>query len=74
MTMPRLACMSEVTDRRLGFAEAMNGEPGPDGKSLSVFDRKGVRKGWTSELPETFAQIPGDWLPQMTDARTGTRG
>ena len=72
--MPRLACMAEVTGRKLGFADAMNGKRGADGKSLSAFDRTRVRKWWTSELPEMFAEIPEDWLPLMSESATETGG
>jgi hypothetical protein len=74
LVMPRLPCMSEVTDRGLAFADAMNGKAGTDGKSISVFDRARVRKWWTAEVPEMFARIPADWLPEMTEAATGTAG
>ena len=74
VTMPRLACMAEVTDRRLGFADAMNGKRGARGKSLSPFDRARVRKWWMSELPEMFVEIPKDWLPLMSECATGTGG
>jgi hypothetical protein len=74
VTMPRLACMAEVTDRKLGFVEAMNGSRGADGKTLSVFDRVRVRKWWNSEFPEMVSGIPPEWLPQMRQPATGTGG
>jgi hypothetical protein len=72
--MPRLACMSEVTDRRLGFVDAMNGKAGADGKSLSLFDRARVRKWWNTEVPEMVRAIPENWLPLMSESATGTGG
>jgi hypothetical protein len=72
--LPRLACMSEVTDRGLSFAEAMNGKVGTDGKGLSIFDRLRVRKWWTDELPRVFGEIPTEWLPEMRAQATGTGG
>ncbi len=72
--LPRLACMSEVTDRGLSFAEAMNGKVWTDGKGLSIFDRLRVRKWWTDELPRVFGEIPTEWLPEMRAQATGTGG
>src|SRR5271166_4519468 len=63
--MPRLSCMSEVTDRGLSFDAAMNGRPGIDGRPLALFDRTRVRKWWERELPAMFDKIPTEWLPQM---------
>ncbi len=74
VSLPRLACMAEVTDRGLGFAAAMNGKVGVDGKGLSVFDRFRVRKWWTDELPRVFGKIPAEWLPEMQAEATGTGG
>jgi hypothetical protein len=74
VSLPRLACMSEVTDRGLSFAEAMNGKFGADGKGLSIFDRLRVRKWWTDELPQVFREIPTEWLPEMRAQATGTGG
>lgn len=74
VSLPRLACMSEVTDRGLSFAEAMNGKFGADGKGLSIFDRFRVRKWWTDELPRVFSEIPVEWLPEMRAQATGTGG
>jgi Zeta toxin len=74
VSLPRLACMSEVTDRGLSFAEAMNGKFGADGKGLSIFDRLRVRKWWTDELPRVFSEIPAEWLPEMRAQATGTGG
>ena len=74
VSLPRLACMSEVTDRGLSFAEAMNGKFGADGKALSIFDRLRVRKWWTDELPRVFSEIPAEWLPEMRAQATGTGG
>ena len=65
VSLPRLGCMSEVTDRGLSFAEALNGKCGTDGKGLSIFDRHRVRKWWTDELPREFGEIPPGWLPEM---------
>jgi hypothetical protein len=74
VSLPRLTCMAEVTDRGLGFAAAMNGKVGVDGKGLSVFDRFRVRKWWTDELPRVFGKIPAEWLPEMQAEATGTGG
>jgi hypothetical protein len=74
VSLPRLACMAEVTDRGLGFAAAMNGKVGVDGKGLSIFDRFRVRKWWTDELPRVFGKIPAEWLPEMPAEATGTGG
>lgn len=74
VTLPRLACMAEVTDRKLRFADAMNGKPGADGKALSVFDRHRARKWWTNEVPKVFQRIPAEWLPEMSEPTTGTMG
>ena len=68
------ASMSEVTDRGLSFAEAMNGKFGADRKALSIFDRLRVRKWWTDELPRMFSEIPAEWLPEMRAQATGTGG
>ncbi len=74
VTMPRLSCMAEVTDRKLGFADAMNGASGADGKTLSVFDRARVRKWWTTDFPAMVSRIPAAWLPAMRSDATGTGG
>lgn len=69
-TFPRLPCMSEVTDKRLTFTEAMSGVA-KDGKpSLSLFDKQRVVRWWTKELPKFFIEeIPEHWLPEMPLAR-----
>ena len=65
-TMPRLICMSEVTDRGLMFEDAMNGLSKPGGTSLSLFNKVRVRQWWERELPELFFEtIPPLWLPEM---------
>lgn len=67
--MPRLACMSHVTDRKLSFADAMDsgGAPGPD--PLSFFDQERVAQWWGRDLPLFFAAIPPLWLPAMPGFR-----
>lgn len=74
--MPKLSCMSQVTDRGLTFAEAMDGAERPDHPPLSFFDQERVAVWWEKELPSFFAKIPPLWLPAMpgfasveTDAR-----
>ncbi len=63
VVMPSLACLAEVTDRRLLFEEAMDGKVGADGRSVSILDRHRVRKWWTVEFPAMMQKIPGEWLP-----------
>jgi len=63
--MPRLSCMSQVTDRHLTFAEAMNGVTKPGKPLLSFFDQERVAMWWERELPKFFAAIPALWLPAM---------
>jgi len=68
--MPRLACMSEVTDRGLSFEESMAGV-GVNGQSpLSMFDKARVRKWWEQELPKMFSAIPADWLPATRESQS----
>ena len=63
--MPRLACMSEVTDRGLSFEDAIRGAPGRDGRPVALFDKTRVRQWWACDLPGMFELIPDLWLPQM---------
>ena len=63
--MPKLACMSQVTDRGLTFAEAMNGVNKPGAAPLSFFDQERVATWWENELPLFFMSIPPLWLPAM---------
>ncbi len=63
--MPRLSCMSQVTDRHLTFAEAMNGVTKPGTPALSFFDQERVALWWERELPGFFGAIPALWLPAM---------
>lgn len=63
--MPRLSCMSQVTDRQLTFAEAMSGVTKPGTPALSFFDQERVALWWERELPGFFAAIPALWLPAM---------
>ena len=66
VTMPRLNCMSQVTDRGMMFEDAMNGLAKPGGKPLSLFDKVRVRQWWEDELPGLFFErIPPLWLPEM---------
>jgi hypothetical protein len=66
VTMPRLNCMSQVTDRGLMFEDAMNGLAKPGGTALTLFNRVRVRQWWEGELPELFFEkIPSLWLPEM---------
>jgi hypothetical protein len=74
VTMPLLSCMAEVTDRKLRFADAMNGKPGADGRTLSLFDRARVRKWWNLDFPTMAARIPPSWLPETRSDATGTGG
>lgn len=63
--MPRLSCMSQVTDRHLTFAEAMSGVTKPGTPALSFFDQERVALWWERELPGFFGAIPTLWLPAM---------
>ncbi len=63
--MPKLACMSQVTDRGLTFTEAMNGVNKPGAAPLSFFDQERVATWWENELPLFFMSIPPLWLPAM---------
>ena len=63
--MPRLSCMSQVTDRQLTFADAMSGVTKPGKPPLSFFDQERVAMWWERELPGFFAAIPALWLPAM---------
>ncbi len=65
MLMPKLTCMSQVTDRGLSFAEAMNGVNKPGADPLSFFDQERVATWWENELPLFFMSIPALWLPAM---------
>jgi hypothetical protein len=72
VTMPRLTCMSQVTDRGMMFEEAMNGLAKPGGTPLSLFDKVRVRQWWEGELPELFFErIPHLWLPEMRGRAEG---
>jgi hypothetical protein len=61
--MPALACMSEVTDRGISFAEAAEGKVRPGQEPLSLFDPARVREWWTKKVPDFFGQLPPEWLP-----------
>lgn len=64
--MPKLSCMSAVTDRGMTFAEAMtDGFVKPGHPPLSFFDVERVALWWERELPKFFGQIPELWLPAM---------
>jgi len=63
--MPKLSCMSQVTDRHLTFADAMNGVIRPGMEFLSFFDQERVSIWWKRELPPFFGMIPPLWLPAM---------
>lgn len=63
--MPKLSCMSQVTDRGLTFADAMNGVNKPGVPPLSFFDQERVAVWWERDLPTFFASIPSLWLPAM---------
>lgn len=63
--MPKLSCMSQVTDRGLSFADAMNGVNKEGTAPLSFFDQERVAVWWEKELPPFFASIPPLWLPEM---------
>ena len=72
--MPRLACMSEVTDRGLSFEDALAGAGAGtspnDLAPLNLFDKARVRKWWHQELPKMFRDIPADWLPAERESQT----
>ena len=63
--MPRLACMSDVTDRGLTFEQALAGERGSGEYPLGMFDIARVRKWWDRELVSMFSAIPAEWLPPV---------
>jgi len=67
--MPKLACMSQVTDRGLTFTEAMNGVNKPGAAPLSFFDQERVATWWENELPQFFRSIPPLWLPTMPGSK-----
>lgn len=63
--MPPLACMSQVTDRGLSFAEAANGGEKPGHAPLSFFDQERVAIWWERDIPSFFGRIPALWLPAV---------
>jgi hypothetical protein len=63
--MPRLACMSQVTDRGLTFEEAMNAVQKPGHPPLSFLDQERVAIWWERELPAFYGLIPPLWLPAV---------
>ena len=63
--LPKLSCMSQVTDRGLTFTDAMNGVNKLGSQPLSFFDQERVAVWWQRELPKFFAKIPSAWLPLM---------
>lgn len=65
LTFPKLACMSEVTDRRLSFADVMNRVGKPGMESLAFFDPPRVDSWWKRDLPVFFGSFPPLWLPNM---------
>jgi hypothetical protein len=66
VAMPRLACMSQVTDRGLTFVDAMNGVSKNGQRPLALFDKARVRKWWNQEIPVFYKEgIPEHWLPEM---------
>ncbi|MGB5083359.1 MAG: zeta toxin family protein [Methylocystis silviterrae] len=69
-TLPRLPCMSQVTDRGLTFLEAMTGIVKPGQAPMSFFDQSRVKNWWSRELPGFFLErIPSLWLPDMPALR-----
>lgn len=72
--MPPLACMSEVTDRGLTFADAAGGRVKPGQQPLSIFDRPRVRRWWQVEMPEFFREFPQEWLPAGAGAPGASTG
>lgn len=63
---PTLICMAAVSDRALTFNEAKQGVAKPGQETLSFFDQARVEIFWEDHIPAFFADIPSDWLPQMT--------
>ncbi len=63
--MPKLSCMSQVTDRHLTFADAMNSVAKVGSPPLSFFDQERVALWWERDLPPFFSAIPALWLPAM---------
>lgn len=65
LTFPKLACMSEVTDRHLSFADAMKRVERPGIEPLAFFDPPRVDIWWKRDLPAFFGSFPPLWLPEM---------
>lgn len=61
--MPALACMAEVTDRSISFADAAEGRVRPGQPPMSLFDPVRVREWWTKKMPAFFGEFPAGWLP-----------
>jgi hypothetical protein len=73
--MPRLSCMSQVTDRGLTFDEAMKGTVKPGQALLPFFDQVRVSLWWEREVPDFFLEeIPAQWLPEMRRRENPSRG
>jgi len=69
VVMPRLACMSQVTDRGFTFMEAMSGVSKNGHPPLALFDKARVRRWWNEDLPVFYNEgIPALWLPEIKSA------
>lgn len=60
---PRLACMSEVTNRALTFREATTDLAKGGHTSMSRFDRTRTRLWFDKLVPAALAKVPDLWLP-----------
>lgn len=60
--MPPLACMAEVTDRGLSFADAALGKVKSGQAPMGMFDPARVNKWWGEQIPQLFGEFPADWL------------
>lgn len=74
-TMPKLPCMSAVTDRGLTFEEAMRGVEKKGQRRLSLFDKQRVVHWWRTELSPFYREeIPALWLPEMVTLGSEVEG
>jgi hypothetical protein len=59
--MPRLACMHEVEDRRLSFAEAAAGTVKPGQEKIGPVNRQLISL-WRRDMATAFAKVM-EWMP-----------
>ncbi len=60
---PRLACMSEVTNRALTFREATTALEKGGHSSMDRFDRTRTRLWFDKLVPAALSKVPALWLP-----------